>query len=73
MEIQRPRSGDEVSNKIDNETEEAEEVEETIVEEIEELNFAQTAHDHHDVHIDQLAISMTTQVSFTKLDHRFVF
>lgn len=73
LEIQRPRSGDEASSKIDDEIEQTKEVErieeevlveedeeeEEVIEEVEELNFAQT---NHDIHHDQLAISMTTEI-----------
>lgn len=73
LEIQRPRSGDEASSKIDDEIEQSvvnddDEEEEEIVEEVvEELNFAHINHNDHDVHHDQLAISMTTEVSFIDL------
>jgi hypothetical protein len=61
LEIQRPRSTDGTSSK--QEGEEEEEEEEEIEEEIEELNFAQMRHDNHKVNLEQLAVSMTTEVN----------
>jgi hypothetical protein len=65
LEIQRPRSADETSSKVEEEEEEEEmeeEEEEEMEEEIEELNFAQVKHDDHNVHYEQIAVSMTTEV-----------
>jgi hypothetical protein len=62
LEIQRPRSTDITSSKVDDDEEEEEEVEE-IEEEIEELNFAQIKYDDHNVNYEQFAISMTTEVN----------
>jgi hypothetical protein len=67
LEIQLPRSSDDISSKQEDEDEEEdeeeEEEEEEIEEEIEELNFAQMKHDDHKVDIDQFAVSMTTEVN----------
>jgi len=62
LEIQRPRSTDGTSS-THGEEEEEEEEEEEIEEEIEELNFAQMKHDNHNVDLEQLAVSMTTEVN----------
>jgi hypothetical protein len=59
LEIQRPRSNDETSSKVEQEEEEEEEVEEV---EIEELHFAQIKCDEHIVQYEQFAVSMTTEV-----------
>jgi len=71
LEIQRPRSVDEIPSKVDEEEveqeeEEEEEEEEEIEEEIEELNFAQMKYDNHNVNDDQFAVSMTTEVNSIK-------
>lgn len=65
LEIQRPRSVDDISSKHEDDevNVEEEEEEEEIEEEIEELNFAQMNHIDHNVHPDQLTVSMTIEVN----------
>ena len=63
LEIQLPRSSDDTSSKQEDEEEEEEEEVEEIEEEIEELNFAQMKHDEHKIDLEQLAVSMTTEVT----------
>ena len=64
LEIQRPRSADDISSKHeDDEVNVEEEEEEEIEEEIEELNFAQMNHIDHNVRPNQLTISMTIEVN----------
>jgi len=76
LEIQRPRSINEIPSKVDEDEEEVvektvkeedeEEEEEEEVEEIEELHFAQMNNDAHNVECEQLAVSMTTEVNSIK-------
>lgn len=60
LEIQRPRTADEISTKVEQSTEEEEE--EEIKEEVEELHFAQVQLDHHNVELEQIANDIEIEV-----------